>query len=674
MKLMILEKIRVIRTCSSSPRHAASVYYDLQIPLSQHIFFITMLRSLFVIVLVVLSSAHLVNSFQSSTYRLGGYRTSRLGIGVWSSAVNAGSNEYVVLPPDADARTKNAPKRVIRPLTQNWWPVSLVSALEKSKPNPVELLGKKLVLWFDNKAGDNGEGGWSCLDDRCAHRFAPLSEGRVVITNTSSGPSSCLQCSYHGWEFDGNGGCNRIPQATNGGGKTMSNKLSCSVQSYPTLEVLGMIWVWADTDAEPKYADEHPLRRTSDLLQRFHEAGGTARGFQRDLPYGFELLGENLVDVSHLPFSHHSVGTLNRDDGRPVPLEMLSEDAKIDTAISQNNRGGSLPIYQARVVNAAEHDPEIVAALKYNPDVKSVADPKLATSTVGFYEPCHVRYHRNQGISGSSYEVNLFMCPTTEGNSRVFLFTPIEKFLPKEDVMPKEDVQEYRPSGLMLRSAIKLSRRKKSARFPAHAGHMIAHAIFDGDGIFLNMQGDRMKRSNLKHGDYHTPTSADIMVNAFRRWLDKAVDMTRAAGSEQAASVALGDGEDVYKNKRTRAELLDRYMSHTAKCKMCLAALKTLTAKRDRLSLASTALLGATGASGLLLVCTSMFLIFTTVLIREPSHRHTIAKVACTAICSSLLAAAASFAGVKETAKQRAVLDKEIQQFYFEDYIHSEKE
>ena len=79
-------------------------------------------------------------------------------------------------------------------------------------------------------------------------------------------------------------------------------------------------------------------------------------------------------------------------------------------------------------------------------------------------------------------------------------------------------------------------------------------------------------------------------------------------------------------------------------------------------------------ASGLLLVCTSMFLIFTRVLIREPSPRHTVAKVACTATRSSLLAAAASFAGVKEMAKQCAVLDKEIQQFYFEDYIHSEKE
>ena len=38
----------------------------------------------------------------------------------------------------------------VRPLTQNWWPVSLVSALEKNKPNAIELLDKKLVLWYDD--------------------------------------------------------------------------------------------------------------------------------------------------------------------------------------------------------------------------------------------------------------------------------------------------------------------------------------------------------------------------------------------------------------------------------------------------------------------------------------------------------------------------------------------
>ena len=40
----------------------------------------------------------------------------------------------------------------IRPLTQNWWPVSLVSALDQTKPNAIELLDKKLVLWYDTSS------------------------------------------------------------------------------------------------------------------------------------------------------------------------------------------------------------------------------------------------------------------------------------------------------------------------------------------------------------------------------------------------------------------------------------------------------------------------------------------------------------------------------------------
>ena len=58
-----------------------------------------------------------------------------------------------------------------------------------------------------------------------------------------------------------------------------------------------------------------------------------------------------------------------------------------------------------------------------------------------------------------------------------------------------------------------------------------------------------MKRSNPKQDVYHTPTLANIMVNAFHQWLDMAADMTRGAGLEQTARLALGDVEDVYKNK-----------------------------------------------------------------------------------------------------------------------------
>ena len=519
-----------------------------------------------------------------------------------------------------------------------------------------------------------------CLDDRCAHRFAPLSEGRILNNATSSG-LSCLQCSYHGWEFNNEGSCNRIPQASE---NAKSNKL-CSLQSYPIQIAANMIFVWADPNTKPT-SDEQPI---SNLLKRFDETGGTARGFQRDLPYGFELLGENLADISHLPFSHHSVGTLNRVDGRPVPLTMLTEAAKFDTAKLQNNEGKQLPLYQARVENAADHDPEIVAAFKYNPAVQAEADPKQATSTVSFYEPSHIRYHRNQGIPGSSYEIDLFMCPTTEGNSRVFLFTPFEKFLSRGPSASMNILsiignstlwKEYRPSGLMQRSANKLNinklfgRIKKPTAFPPHLGHMLAHQIFDGDGIFLNKQGDRMRRAGANYKDYNTPASADIVVNAFRRWLDKAAEVTRASGQESSASAALGDSLDTYKDCRPRSELLDRYASHTAKCGICQAALKSLNDKRDRISLLSTALIGATGASSMLFACTSIFLLVSRVLLRQSVSKGLAFKATLSVMFSSSVTIAASWIGVKKTIEKKLILDKEIQKFYFEDYVHAEKD
>ena len=50
---------------------------------------------------------------------------------------------------DSTTTASTKDNTIIRPLTQNWWPVSLLTALDKSKPNAIELLGKKLVLWYD---------------------------------------------------------------------------------------------------------------------------------------------------------------------------------------------------------------------------------------------------------------------------------------------------------------------------------------------------------------------------------------------------------------------------------------------------------------------------------------------------------------------------------------------
>lgn len=91
--------------------------------------------------------------------------------------------------------------------TKQWYPALPIAYLDPRRPNgPIEILGLSYVVWFDAPARR-----WRAFEDRCPHRMARLSQGRVVDGG------GALQCSYHGWEFDGAGGCARIPQV--GGGR-----------------------------------------------------------------------------------------------------------------------------------------------------------------------------------------------------------------------------------------------------------------------------------------------------------------------------------------------------------------------------------------------------------------------------------------------------------------------
>lgn len=56
----------------------------------------------------------------------------------------------------------------------------------------LQLLGDDLVVWKEPLTGE-----WRAFVDRCPHRWAPLSEGRVDQR------TGRLQCVYHGWEFEG---------------------------------------------------------------------------------------------------------------------------------------------------------------------------------------------------------------------------------------------------------------------------------------------------------------------------------------------------------------------------------------------------------------------------------------------------------------------------------------
>jgi phenylpropionate dioxygenase-like ring-hydroxylating dioxygenase large terminal subunit len=122
-----------------------------------------------------------------------------------------------------------------------WYPVHYVEDLDKTKPNKFTLLGQDLVLWWDTQANC-----WRAFEDQCPHRLAPLSEGRIA-------EDGLLECPYHGWAFQGDGACERIPQA--GAGTTPQQSKRACVQSLPTALRQGLLFVYpGQPDQAPKVA------------------------------------------------------------------------------------------------------------------------------------------------------------------------------------------------------------------------------------------------------------------------------------------------------------------------------------------------------------------------------------------------------------------------------------
>jgi phenylpropionate dioxygenase-like ring-hydroxylating dioxygenase large terminal subunit len=66
---------------------------------------------------------------------------------------------------------------------------------------PRTIMDEPIVLY--RKA----DGAMAAIEDRCAHRFAPLSMGKIVGGDR-------IQCPYHGLEYDGSGACVRNPHGT----------------------------------------------------------------------------------------------------------------------------------------------------------------------------------------------------------------------------------------------------------------------------------------------------------------------------------------------------------------------------------------------------------------------------------------------------------------------------
>lgn len=162
-------------------------------------------------------------------------------------------------------------------LLNTWYVAAFADEVTQAKPLSRTLLGRAVVLYR------NGEGRALALDDRCAHRFAPLSMGRIV--------DGLLECAYHGLRFDGEGRCVHNPH---GDGRVPAQ---AHVRAYPVLERCGAIWFWPGD----------PARTDAALLPRFPfvdpEANLTEHGYLKTGAH-YQLSADNLLDLSHFQFLH----------------------------------------------------------------------------------------------------------------------------------------------------------------------------------------------------------------------------------------------------------------------------------------------------------------------------------------------------------------------------------
>ncbi len=159
-----------------------------------------------------------------------------------------------------------------------WTPVMPVAEIE-NMPVAVELAGEKLVL-FRNLKNEIG-----ALMDRCPHRGAALSLGRVD-------ENGCLECPYHGWQFNKSGACTHVP--LNNPAEVDLSKLA--TVSLPTLVVAGLVWVFTGTGEAPNLEVPESLMRSPEAYFIHHEVWNTH----------WTRIVENSMDSAHVSFVHRN--------------------------------------------------------------------------------------------------------------------------------------------------------------------------------------------------------------------------------------------------------------------------------------------------------------------------------------------------------------------------------
>ena len=190
----------------------------------------------------------------------------------------------MLTPEENEMLTRVGPGTLAGELLRRYWhPVAIAAELPKDNPVKfVRILCEDLVL-FQTKKGELG-----LLHDRCSHRGASLSYGRVEERG--------IACAYHGWLYDIQGNCLETPAepADSNFCRTVKH------QAYPVQKLAGLYWAYLGPQPAPAIPKYDVWARTDG----WH--------WLRALPQldcNWLQAMENSVDTAHLHILHQELVT-----------------------------------------------------------------------------------------------------------------------------------------------------------------------------------------------------------------------------------------------------------------------------------------------------------------------------------------------------------------------------
>jgi phenylpropionate dioxygenase-like ring-hydroxylating dioxygenase large terminal subunit len=186
----------------------------------------------------------------------------------------------------------------------NFWYVAAESGeviFGADRPLKVQMLGLRFALWRDSK------GVVRCVSDTCSHRSGSLADGRIR--------KDCIECPYHGWTFNADGTCVRIPSM----GPDARLPERTRVDSYPVVEKYGLVHVFLGDLPEAERPEIHPIPEFDDPSWRFIV-------LKMDWQIDYKRSVENTMDPAHNEFTHPTHGFLGmREDYKVEELTLIDK-------------------------------------------------------------------------------------------------------------------------------------------------------------------------------------------------------------------------------------------------------------------------------------------------------------------------------------------------------------